>query len=154
MNVLDYIVYETECQSGTMREAVGMLRAYDAFASASKANSPINEQLVFTAIELINGITDYRNAPAVFNQGMPAVQHGDTLRRAMRNWFATLDSPTAKPGYSTYFSTNQEVADYFAHEFLKVHPFADGNGRIASLVWNSLNGFLKNPQPMPTFGFN
>jgi Fic family protein len=41
--------------------------------------------------------------------------------------------------------------NHYAREFLEIHPFADGNGRVASLLWNWLSGNLGDPEPMPYF---
>ncbi len=151
MDVLDYVVSETERQSGTTREAVGMLRAYDLFVEAHQRKAPITESLVLGSTSFINGLNGYRAVPAVFNQGMPALPPGDVLRQAMRRWYEMLDSLVSVPGYHNQFDTPREVADYFTLEFLQIHPFADGNGRIGSLVWNFLNNTLYKPVPMPYF---
>lgn len=34
-------------------------------------------------------------------------------------------------------------------EFLDIHPFTDGNGRTAWVLFNKLNGTMDNPLPLP-----
>jgi hypothetical protein len=41
----------------------------------------------------------------------------------------------------------------FVKEFLAIHPFADGNGRVAFLLYNILNNTLHYPDPLPDYSF-
>lgn len=41
--------------------------------------------------------------------------------------------------------------DEFIKRFLDIHPFEDGNGRVAALLWNIKNGTLMKPVTMPDF---
>ena len=43
--------------------------------------------------------------------------------------------------------------DSFTHALLDHHPWQDGNGRVAWLVWNQLRGTLLAPDPLPEFSF-
>lgn len=36
-------------------------------------------------------------------------------------------------------------------QFLWIHPFADGNGRVGFLLFNYLMGTLDNPLPLPDY---
>jgi hypothetical protein len=133
MNILDYIAYETERQSGTPAEQEGMEIAW----AWVRSLWPLR-LLVTDTIEMayyINGSTGFRKVPAVFNQGNPALPPGQ-IDNAMIRLFQAEDwmSP-----------------DEFTKEFLEIHPFADGNGRVASLIWNYLSGTIEDPEPMPYF---
>lgn len=43
------------------------------------------------------------------------------------------------------------TADEFAKRFLDIHPFEDGNGRVAAILWNYINGTIEHPITMPDF---
>ena len=43
------------------------------------------------------------------------------------------------------------TTDEFVKEFLAIHPFADGNGRTAFLIYNILNSSLRSPQSLPDY---
>ncbi len=51
-----------------------------------------------------------------------------------------------------YFSHNLTAAE-LTKEFLWIHPFADGNGRVGFLLWNYLMGTLDEPLALPDFGW-
>jgi hypothetical protein len=143
MNVNDYIAHETERQSGTIREALGMCRAWRDWSD--RKPGLVTESMLMGAASFINGQTGYRKVPAVFDQGMPALE-ASLIPRAMGNLFEYVERET--PGYA--LSVN-DFADYVTKEFLLIHPFADGNGRVGSLLWNFLRGTINDPEPMPYF---
>lgn len=153
MHPFDYVVHETKRQSGTMREAVGMFYALQQFSNQWKSGFRINESLILSAVKSINNVEGYRKVPAVFHQGIPAIPPGPPLETAMRRWNETINSSQAEvTSFSTnLFDTPGEIADYLTREFLLIHPFTDGNGRVGSLVWNFLNGTILHPEPMPYF---
>ncbi len=43
--------------------------------------------------------------------------------------------------------------DEFCFEFLRIHPFEDGNGRVASILYNTKRRSLKNPLILPEYRF-
>lgn len=47
----------------------------------------------------------------------------------------------------------REDAYIATRSFLLIHPFRDGNGRTAWILYNWLNGTLDDPVPLPDFGF-
>lgn len=73
MHPFDYVVHETERQSGTMREALGMFYALGVFKNVWNNGFRLNKRHIEIAISSINNINEHRKVPAVFNQGTPAV---------------------------------------------------------------------------------
>ena len=41
--------------------------------------------------------------------------------------------------------------DFFVKQLLDIHPWADGNGRTASILRNWLCGSLNDPEPLPYY---
>lgn len=78
----------------------------------------------------------YRRVPVTFVGGGSVAPHGQ-IETAMERLFAQLD-PATSP-------------DEFIKAFLDIHPFRDGNGRIAFVLWNWLSKTLRDPQPLPEF---
>lgn len=143
MHPFDYCASETVRQSGTMAEAIGMFSAWQYFAKFESNGLRLAEDDLITAVRTIKNdpSLNYRKVPAVFNQGVPAIP-ASSVPRAMSSLFYGL----REVGVDTYHD-----ASHWTVEFLLIHPFADGNGRVGSLMWNFLNGSIANPEPMPYF---
>lgn len=148
MHPFDYCASETERQSGTMAEAIGMFSAWQNFARIRNNGFRIIESdLIKTVRTIFNDPSlNYRKVPAVFNQGVPALS-AELIPHAMKRLGEALNSKES----NSFLETPRMNADYFTREFLLIHPFADGNGRVGSLMWNVLNQSIADPEPMPFF---
>ena len=73
------------------------------------------------------GYADYRETPVVFANGNRGVSWME-IPRLMEQLCKT----------DLYWTNTKE----FLIEFLKIHPFADGNGRTASILYNRQGGGL------------
>lgn len=146
MYVLDYVAHETERQSGTVREGLGMYVAHNYVQRLwREGRGVLSEVALIHMYQCIKNATDgYRTVPVVFNQGLPGLAP-TLIPNAMKRLTAAMAEPQdASLGYKA-------LADMYTREFLLIHPFTDGNGRVASLMWNSIRGSIINPEPMPYF---
>lgn len=133
MDVRAYVHSETVRQGGTEDEAAGMYRAWGYFAQLWPFVLVTDDAV--RAVSYINGVTGYRQVPVVFRSGGRAAEHA-VIPRLM----------------SQLFVHGQDLTpDEFTKEFLDIHPFTDGNGRVGSLIWNYLRGSIMDPEPMPYF---
>lgn len=70
----------------------------------------------------------------------------------MERWYDLINSSAVDvPSRDALFDNPRDIADFVTREFLLIHPFADGNGLVGSLVWNFINGTIEKPEPMPYF---
>jgi hypothetical protein len=137
VKVLEYIQSESDRQSATLQETVGMLHAWE---YVRHFQGPPNLDTIKHISHLITGNSEFRKVPAVFNQGRPAI-NAQLIPRAMMHW---NDWSAANP-----FS--EQELDGIMQEFLEIHPFADGNGRVASLLYNFYRGSILDPVPLPYY---
>lgn len=78
---------------------------------------------------------NYRTTPVVFNQGEPALK-AEHIERQMKLLFNSI---------------NEMPIDDFVMRFLVIHPYVDGNGRTASILYNWLIDTLEHPIPLPYY---
>jgi hypothetical protein len=83
----------------------------------------------------------YRTLPASFADQSTAIPAG-SIPRAMETWFAVVGSKN--------WSGAGEV-DGLVKEFLDIHPFSDGNGRLAWLIRTWLLDQWGAPEPLPDY---
>lgn len=140
MKILEYIQQESTRQSATEMETIGMVAAWKYIFGASPL---LNLGTIKHACWLINGLSDFRQVPAVFNQGQPAVDP-QLIPRAMMRWYQQCEEYVHNP----FFVGD---IDDLMKEFLAIHPFADGNGRVASLLYNHYRGTMLDPIPLPYY---
>jgi Fic family protein len=142
MDVLAYVASESERQSATPSETIGMLRAHQLFFENYK-DRKVSHNLFFDAINLINGIHLYRTVAVTFRQVISEPPSHTRVPYLMDNLIYNINEDS--------WLAQRANADLYTKEFLDIHPFTDGNGRIGSLLWNFLRGSLHEPETMPYF---
>ena len=137
-----------ECvrQKVGLRELEGLIKAYRmAIEYNANYGAPTENTIIWTAgdIDPYNKIHGYRTIPVTFANGDGACVH-DAIPRAMERLFdcikdyrgGDLEGPTL---------------DEIVKAFLDIHPFKDGNGRTAFILYNWLLGTFNNPLPLPNY---
>lgn len=84
----------------------------------------------------LNGM--YRKVPVTFADGT-LVGH-DTIEQNMNRLFKLIDE-----------LDDINDVDAFVKAFLDIHPFIDGNGRAAFILYNWLRGALDSPDNLPDY---
>lgn len=144
--VIKFCAQECERQQSGEVSVYNMLQAYDLAYGWNNdlGRSPDETYLMMLAhsIEPVkNGFTfgsdnNYRLVPVGFANG----NQGEAVKllpRLMQQLFTVgADMMRDEP-------------ELWVKELLRIHPFVDGNGRCAAILWNWLNGTLSDPVPYP-----
>ena len=129
-----------ECQRQQVGfdEYIGLLKAYQGALYAQKRIPHFNDLYILAMT--IDPKTEgcYRLVPVTFANGGNASTH-ETIYQNMERLFQFLDKTTDPYEW--------------VRSFLSIHPFIDGNGRCAWILYNWLSHALNNPVPLPDFKF-
>lgn len=139
-----YCAREVDRQDGTPLEVLGMYRAWLHGKMVIRAHKHLERPEVFEAdLQLLAAFiknvsfTSYRTVPVVFKNYLHVNAKPQEVPRLMKD--LVQQQATMRP-------------EDFVREFLVIHPFADGNGRVASIVWNILH-MNETPKDLPDFGW-
>lgn len=86
-------------------------------------------------------IKEYRKVPVTFNHGTKHALDWSAVGSAMQQLFDDVVD----------FAETPRDAHPITKQFLDIHPFEDGNGRVAWILYNWLSNTLENPLPLPDF---
>lgn len=143
MEKVDHIV--RFCAAECQRQKTDAMSVYNMYGAVNYAidsalmyGVEFDENVVLRLAKLVEPVVnfhDYRTTPVRF-ANFKFAMNADSVPRAMSNLFM-------------YGDRSNPMA--FTKEFLDVHPFGDGNGRMAAIVFNILNRTMNNPVPLPDF---
>lgn len=95
-------------------------------------------------------VNGYRKTPVTFRNGgssCQAFEISQQLEKLMENINVFLtDTPNS-------IVEAGAMAKALTREFLWIHPFVDGNGRVGFLLYNYLLDTLDDPKPLPDFNW-
>ncbi len=134
-NIEQYILSESVRQNaapGPMLNAYSLIRNFQ---------GPLNEMFILNLAACF-GFNQYRTIPVVFENGGSA-ENPQNIPAAMSR--AILWGTPVSYDFHGWYQ--------WVKVFLKIHPFEDGNGRMASLLFNWGMGTLKEPIPLPFYHF-
>lgn len=138
-DIVEYCAIEVDRQGDGPMSVAHMFRAWE-YAVARQGRTILDEKFIRGLNGRVRGLsydTYYRRIPVTFASGGTALDQ-EHIPRQMK---LLLD----KGRYLPY--------DDFVKRFLEIHPFSDGNGRTASLIYNWLSGTLETPNLLPEFDF-
>jgi Fic/DOC family len=137
---LNIIADECERQQVGPRAFVRCCRAYD-YAYVYRDKRPTIHDILNLGsyIEPCNN-RGFRRTPVVFANSRQGIHHTNILPAIERLIAAEFDGVA-----------NDRATDIYVKEFLDIHPFEDGNGRTAFILYNWLNETLANPKPLPDY---
>lgn len=92
-----------------------------------------------------------RTSHVGFMHGGSAAPAGEVRERFDR-WCGFAFDCVSNPIQETRFGiTHEEEVDSLIKQLLDIHPWADGNGRTASILRNWMLGTLDDPTPLPYY---
>lgn len=83
----------------------------------------------------------------------PVVNHHGYRTTPVRfaNFNFAMNAASVPRAMSLLVEHGMNDSGSFVKEFLDIHPFGDGNGRTAAILFNMVVGDLHYPQPLPDF---
>ena len=115
-----------------------LIASYAVLACKSGDLKPNFAQYIAGCIEPDNK-GQFRKTPVTFANGGSSANWQDIPRQ----WQILFDNQPSDEISST---------NWLRH-LLWVHPFSDGNGRLAWLLWNYYSGDMSHALPLPDFGW-
>lgn len=144
-----------ECirQKTDLKGLVRLLHAYRTARTLAQFGGPEEADVVGPGLLALliepsnNGV--YRKTPVTFSDGTNAV-NAQNIPQAMMQWWAGVDAFSDLVGNPSA-SHVATVADGLIKAFLDIHPFTDGNGRLAWLLRVWLLDQWDYPEPLPDY---
>jgi len=147
MNLDEYI--RSECDRGHTTNYQEMRDAYDHALTACESVESLVSTLGNLVEPEVNPPAGFRHNYRTSNDGF---MHGGPLCPAsevplrMERWVDSADSVLDRN-----YQCSEKDAHLLIRIFLDIHPFVDGNGRVASILYNLMIGKLGDPEPLPYY---
>lgn len=150
VNIANACAVECERQKVGIRELGYLLEAYQ-WLSDPDPNTPRTVEgrgqdwflILGSMIEPGKNRHGFRKVPVTFQNGGSSANASE-IPRLMSQLVEHIDLYQKNPDY--------DIND-LVRQFLWIHPFADGNGRLSFILLNYLRGSLDDPIPLPDYNW-
>jgi hypothetical protein len=139
--VVDYCAKEVQRQEATPLHVSHMFQAWYYLHQHAECHKLITEDVIriTAAYVMRDDLMKYRQTPVSFSD----MSLGLSAELIPRQMMLLVEAQEGVPHVVS--------VDEWVKQFLDIHPFEDGNGRTASLLWNFFNGTMDDPRPMPIY---
>lgn len=160
MNTWQYVVSEVERQKSTnYDEFADALEFAKVFHSWNSQASPkgfimLLAEKVEPEVNRFERMSNLRLSEVGFINGGKATKAADVQHQFSR-WCGILEFEANDFGGSIqdYIDGDESLCDSYIKQLLQIHPWADGNGRTASILRNWMLDTLDDPTPLPDYSF-
>lgn len=90
----------------------------------------------------------YRTTPVTIRGGVQGCVNPSLVSTVMPKWVDYFNDAVRQ---QEQYTANFKLCDRVIKEFLDIHPFSDGNGRLAWLLRVWMLDQWDNPQPLPNY---
>jgi hypothetical protein len=138
LNVVRFCANECHNQRSGEKSVARMIEAYNIALLYRDCGDEISESMICELACTIDprNANGYRLTPVTFDQGVVEAAKPEHIQRQMELLLEEGGKLTV---------------DEWVKQFLIIHPFEDGNGRVAAIIYNFLDGMLDAPQEMPDY---
>jgi hypothetical protein len=142
LNIVRFCADECDRQQSGELSVARMVEAYEFADAVLSEGRPIDEYAMMKIAYIIdprNKFTlndNYRCTTVVFANGNEGANYFQVPRLMNQLFTEGVDMMRDDP-------------EAWVKELLRIHPWVDGNGRCAAIMWNWLNGTMIDPVPYP-----
>lgn len=132
-------------QADTITDVRNLLNAYQYAITVRDNGIQVNETTFRTLgglVEPVKNATGFRVTPVTFQNGGSSAPASEITRLMI----GLRDGIKA-----TEYQRNETEINHLTREFLWIHPFQDGNGRLGWILYNFLRGSLDEPVALPHY---
>lgn len=167
MNTARYIIDEVERQKSILfQEFTDALDYARTIPGGNRNVSLIVQEIAFKVDPDVNqyyerdnrvGVskTNLRRSEVGFLHGGQATRAAEVHKQFVR-WCSILEFEADDYNHGSiieYIDGDEWLCDSYIKQLLQIHPWADGNGRTASILRNWMLGTLDDPSPLPYYSF-
>lgn len=140
-----------------VRQQVGLyelgqlIKAYENVHAAPQyfTEMPSDFERIAAIVEPHKNRYGFRKTPVTFANGGSSANAQEIFRLVSR--LCADINMLGGPDLMIGNENGSDLVDTIVKEFLWIHPFGDGNGRVGWILYNYLRGTMDSPDPLPDY---